>query len=363
LRQRAFDAWLCAYRLRKIIDVWRSWFHQLKREGDADPGAAYRLWETAITCAQALWACGARIPTLRRDGPEGIAASLPDYPCGADGEWQNDPRLIASQARLADLFDFQGELSAFMTLLANSPSTAFDTPPAGPGRQQGEEGFASRTSDQRGARGAGGGKSPAEDATPPPPPPSVKWCFAPSGDGYFVAGFGESGHLSGYKGLSDIARLIKTPGEPVPMLDLEGAGQQLKRDRRSRQPAVDAPGLQQIAGQLKELKADLERALAEKNTVEADAARSQIEQLEASRASAMGVGGKMRDLNDLYNRLRPKIHGRLQTVYNAMREADPPMKQLADHFELSISCEGGSGFVYRPVGTPPPWRFERTEQK
>jgi hypothetical protein len=148
LRQRAVDAWLCAYRLRKVIDIWRSWFHQLKREGDADPGAAFRLWETAITCAEALWACGARIPTLRRDAPEGIAASLPDYPCGADGEWQNDPRLIASQTRLEDLDDLQGELFTFMTLLANSPSTAFDTPPTGPGRGRGEAGFAGRANDQ-----------------------------------------------------------------------------------------------------------------------------------------------------------------------------------------------------------------------
>jgi hypothetical protein len=204
---------------------------------------------------------------------------------------------------------------------------------------------------------------PAEDATPPPPPPSVEWCFAPSGDGYFVAGFGESGHLSGYKGLADIARLIEAPGVPIPMLDLEGAGQQLTKDRRSRQPALDATGVQQIVGQLKELRADRERALAENNSVEADAAQAQIEQLEASLATAKGVGGKVRDLNDLYNKLRPKIHGRLRTVYKVMREADPPMKQLADHLELSISCEGASAFIYRPAGDPPPWQFERAEQK
>jgi hypothetical protein len=204
---------------------------------------------------------------------------------------------------------------------------------------------------------------PAEDATPAPPPPSSEWCFAPSGNGYFVAGFGESGHLSGRKGLSDIARLIKTPGEPVPMLDLEGAGQQPKTDRRSRQPAMDTTGLQQIAEQLKELKADRERAQAEGDTVEADVAQTQIERLKASLAAALGLGGKVRDLNDLYNKLRPRIHGRLQTVYKSMREANPPMQQLAQHFELSISSVGGSGFVYRPAGAPPPWQFERTDQK
>src|SRR5262249_22682382 len=72
---------------------------------------------------------------------------------------------------------------------------------------------------QRWRSSAEASKPLAEDAAPRSPSPSIEWCFAPSGDGYFVAGFGESGHLSGYKGLADIARLIEAPGVPVPMLD------------------------------------------------------------------------------------------------------------------------------------------------
>jgi hypothetical protein len=206
-------------------------------------------------------------------------------------------------------------------------------------------------------------RDPVPALQPRPAPPPEQWCFAPSGNGYLVAGFGESGHLSGYKGLSNIAALIKTPGVAVPMLDLVGADRQLKADRRSRQSALDVQGLQQVAEQLQELRTDLERAQKDNNSVEADLARVEIERLEAFLRSAQGIRGKARDLNDVFNKLRPKIHGRLQTVYQAMQAANPPMNELAKHFELSISAEGGSGFIYRPAGDPPAWQFHRSSQK
>jgi hypothetical protein len=202
----------------------------------------------------------------------------------------------------------------------------------------------------------------AKDAEAPRPP-SQEWYFSPSGNGYYITGFGESGHLSGRKGLSDLARLIQARGKLVPMLELEGANQQQKRDRRSCQPSVDTKELQQAAERLQELRVDLEQALKENNSVEADTTRAEIEQLESSLRSAKGLGGKVRDLNNLFDKLRPKIHGRLRTVYEAMRKADPPMNKLAEHFELSISCEGGRGFIYRPAGDPPPWLFQRATEK
>jgi hypothetical protein len=204
---------------------------------------------------------------------------------------------------------------------------------------------------------------PAEDVKTPPPPPAQEWLFVPSGDGYYITGFGESGHLSGRKGLPDLARLIQTPGRLAPMLELEGANQQLKQDRRGRQPAVDVKGLQQAGKRLRELRADLEKAQEDNSTVEADTIRAEIEQLEACLAPAKGFGGKARDLNNLFDKLRPRIHGRLRSVYEAMRKADPPMNKLAEHFELSISCEGGSAFIYRPAGDPPPWQFRRAPKK
>jgi hypothetical protein len=121
--------------------------------------------------------------------------------------------------------------------------------------------------------------------------------------------------------------------------------------------------LQQVAERLRELRADCEKAKAENNTVEADSAQKQIEDLEASLAPTKGLGRRVRDLNSRWDKLRPKIYGRLRTVYGAMRNANPPMAKLAEHFEASVSSEGTSGFVYRPAGNPPPWRFRRDSQK
>jgi hypothetical protein len=187
-------------------------------------------------------------------------------------------------------------------------------------------------------------------------PPAEQWLFAPSGNGYFIAGFGESGHLARYKGLADIARLIRTPGKPVPMLDLIGADLKSKNDRRSRQPAVDGPGLQKILAQLDEHRADLEKAQAANSSVEADVAQAEIEKLESTLAAVMGKQGKARDLNNLVDQLRPRIHARIKAVVKAMRQGPLPMPKLAQHFELSIGSESGA-FVYRPAEAPP-WQFQ-----
>lgn len=96
-----------------------------------------------------------------------------------------------------------------------------------------------------------------------------QWLFAPSGGVYQIAGFGESGHLPAhYKGLRHIARLIQTPGKPVLMLELIGADQRLKNDRRSRQP-VDPERLREINDELSELRSALDEARQENNSVEA----------------------------------------------------------------------------------------------
>jgi hypothetical protein len=107
----------------------------------------------------------------------------------------------------------------------------------------------------------------------------------------------------------------------------------------------------------------LEKAKADNNTVAADIAQGEIEKLVSTLTSAKGLGGKARDLNNQFEKLRPKILGRLGTVYDSMRKANPPMNRLAEHFEASISCEGVTGFVYRPAGNPPPWQFHHEGPK
>jgi hypothetical protein len=187
-------------------------------------------------------------------------------------------------------------------------------------------------------------------------PPIEEYVFVPSGKGYLIKGFGESGHLSGYIGLDVIARLIQTPGQPVSMLELVGAGDDVKADKRSPQSALDLEAMKATKEKLAELRADLDRAQRENNTVEVDMIRKDIEALECQIQRDTGLGGEGRDLNNLFDKLRPRIINRLKAVYRALKEANPPMAHLADHFELSISSEKGC-FIYRPGPLIPSWKI------
>jgi hypothetical protein len=198
----------------------------------------------------------------------------------------------------------------------------------------------------------------AESKASPGLPPAEEYVFAPSGNVYYVAGFGESGHMTGLKGLAVIASLIKRPGDPVPMLKLIGADLRLANDRRSHQPALDDEARQEARAQLKELFADRDRARQENNNAEETFAQGEINRLMKALGSASGKSGKSRDLNNPLDRWRPTIYRRLQTVYDKMREGQMP--KLAEHFELNITSEKGA-FVYRPAGSPPQWRLHLTK--
>jgi hypothetical protein len=231
-----------------------------------------------------------------------------------------------------------------------------------------EEEYAAASHASRDKAGADRVKPAGEAVTPPAPAATEEFIFAPSGNGYLIMGFGESGHLSGYKGLHDIARIIRTPGEAVSMLELVEAGDRTKADQRSTQEALDVQAMKEVKEKLDERRRDLDRAREENNSLEVDLAEKDIEELRRQVRQAKWFGGKAgagkgfgckdRDLNNLFDKLRPAIHNRLKAVYAALRQAKPAMSLLADHFEQSISSEGGT-FVYRPGRLVPVWKHSQ----
>ena len=85
------------------------------------------------------------------------------------------------------------------------------------------------------------------------------------------------------------------------------------------------------------------------------ALQAQIDELLGFYSKAVGLGGKSRDLNNPFDKLRPKVWGRINRVIKAFRSAQPPLIELADHLEAAISNESGA-FVYRsPVKIS--WQF------
>jgi hypothetical protein len=121
----------------------------------------------------------------------------------------------------------------------------------------------------------------------------------------------------------------------------------------SQQRTLDREGLARIHKSLAETRDDLEEAERENDVVEAGHCREEIQNLQVQLKHAVGLGGKPRDLNQ-DDKLRPMVYGTLTTAYKKLRDANPTMSEVADHFEASISSESGA-FVYFPAQSAPAW--------
>ncbi len=169
-----------------------------------------------------------------------------------------------------------------------------------------------------------------------------KHVFRPDGDGYFLRGFGEEGHVSANRviGLHDIFRLVQSAGKPVPMLELV-AGTGTERpvgDSQSIQPVANSQTRDDITAKRRGLKADIERADTELERTEL---QEELNRLETDAAKLFGLKGKPRDVNNPNNRLRPKIHGRIKDACKKLKTCKPkPFPMIADHFELTIGADG-----------------------
>src|SRR5439155_16212306 len=116
-----------------------------------------------------------------------------------------------------------------------------------------------------------------------------------------------------------IERLVRSPGQPIPMaLLVGGTAEQLNNDKRSKQPAMDQEAMQKVYNRCDALRAEIERDEREWRTAEATEGRDELERLQQQLKADLGIQGKVRDLNDLANKLRPSIHSALARVYKAM---------------------------------------------
>ncbi len=177
-------------------------------------------------------------------------------------------------------------------------------------------------------------------------PTEAEFVFRPDGDGYYLTGFGEAGHVTakGAKGLHDLYRLVQTPGVPVPMIELDaGPGvERLPGDAQSRQPIGDGRTFADIAAKRRQLMADIEAA---DSDLERDELQTELGKLETEAKKMKGINGKARDLNNANNRLRSNIHGRIATACERMKECQLP--RLADHFANTCSADGAF-YIYAP---------------
>ena len=195
------------------------------------------------------------------------------------------------------------------------------------------------------------------------PSSKSQFVFCPDGNGYFLRGFGEEGHIAakGAIGLHDIFRLVQSVGSPVPMLELD-AGTGTKRrsgDSQSKQPIANSQTRNDITAKRRGLMADIERA---DTVLERAELQAELEKLETEAAKLFGLNGEPRDVNNPNNKLRPKIHGRIRDVCAKLKNCEPkPFPLIAEHFELTIGAEGAC-FKYSPGIPNLLWRTEPTSK-
>jgi hypothetical protein len=208
----------------------------------------------------------------------------------------------------------------------------------------------------------GSGRSQGEVTEPvrlPSPPADVDYVFRLCGNMYEISGFGERGYIRcDLKGLRQIQRVIEAAGKPVSMQELVtgGVDERIHADKRSQQPVLDEEAISAIREKRADLQEELENAREMGNVAEQERAQSELEALDAEVGRALSLRGRSRDMNNAWDKLRPSIHASLKRAYEAMRNANPPLSKIAEHFELAICSEGGA-FVYRSDRSTIRWKI------
>ena len=177
--------------------------------------------------------------------------------------------------------------------------------------------------------------------------------FICSGDGYDITAFGQHGHFS-LLGFEYLAELIANAGTPVRLRDLiDKSG--IVREQHSRQRAVDREGHKDIERKVREYQEAIASAERKGSEGEKKVLEDELAELLASQAKSMRIGRQYRDLNNPVDKQRSRIQMALKRAREALRNANPPMDKLADHFETTIDVDMGTiSYKHDP---PIKWRI------
>jgi len=178
------------------------------------------------------------------------------------------------------------------------------------------------------------------------------------GDGWFVRAFGVEGHFKALRGFECLARLLAQPGVSAPLayLAAEDSGAALKFATTGQvaETVIDKEALKQYHDEIKDYDALIEQALRDGREGDAEHLRTERRHLSDHIAEVTGLGGKLRHNKSEQGKIRDQIRKALDRAYKTLRQAKPPLNDLADHLQAFIQPTD-EGFIYNP--TPPiDWR-------
>jgi predicted ATPase len=189
-------------------------------------------------------------------------------------------------------------------------------------------------------------EAPAAPATPPADPLPTVGHFRLTRDGeVWVCECGtQTFRLRDSRGMQMLARLVATPGQEIHVLDLMGsggAGQPL--DGGDAGELLDERSRREYRRRLAELREELEEAETLCDLAAAEAAREEMEQLNAELSRAFGLGGRARRAGSNVERARVNVQRRLK---HALERISRECPSAGKHLDWAVRT--GSFCSYQP---------------
>jgi hypothetical protein len=161
------------------------------------------------------------------------------------------------------------------------------------------------------------------------------WC----GDYWDVTYAGQTIRAKASKGMSDLARLLSTPGREIHCLDLAGA----TVEQASTGEMIDDLARRSYEQRLRDLQAEVEAAEADNDFVRAERAQTELDSIVEQLTTALGLGGRGRLQGSTAERARSTVTQRIRSTIRRLGAAHPA---LGRHLEASIVT--GGYCIYRP---------------
>lgn len=150
---------------------------------------------------------------------------------------------------------------------------------------------------------------------------------------------GRRAHLKASKGMTDIGRLLATPGREIHCVQLMGAAV----EESSTGELLDQLARRNYETRIRDLQADVEAAEADHDHARADHARLEMDALVDQLTAALGLGGRGRRSAGSAERARSAVTQRIRSTIRGIAVVHP---EFARHLAAAVST--GTYCVYRP---------------
>lgn len=171
-----------------------------------------------------------------------------------------------------------------------------------------------------------------------------------AGDVWTIHFSGKELHLKHKKGLADLARLLQNPGTEVHALELIEGPAAERPLRPSSQPVLDERARAEYRERLDAIESELAEAEENHDLGRTERLAQEREALAAELASATGLRGRVRALNDPAERARKAVAARIRDSIAAVEAVCP---ELGAHLRQAVTT--GVYCMYAP-GEPVAWR-------